>query len=139
MEQQKELQKILEQLETNSRKQLLHARLQTMFSIICAVCCGVLAVKLVQFIPQVESLITQAEALLKDLDTLTQELAKLDFAQMIGNINELVITSQSGVEEALVKLNEIDFETLNQAVKDLANVVKPMADFVSRLTRGGLL
>ena len=139
MNQQNELQQILERLEKNSRKQLLHARLQTLFCIVCGVCCAILLVNLLRFIPQLEDLITQVEILLRDLDTVTKELSKLDLSRMVENINDLVTTSQSGVEEALEKINEIDFETLNQAVKDLSNVVKPMADFVKKISLGGLL
>ena len=139
MEQQNELQRILERLEANSRKQLLHARLQTVFSLICVLCCGVLLIKLLQFIPQLESLVSQAEILLRDLDTVTKELSKLNLSQMVENINDLVTTSQSGVEEALQKINEIDFDTLNQAVKDLTNVVKTLSDFAKRFSLGGLL
>ena len=135
MNQQNELQLILERLEKNSRKQLHHARIQSLFSIVCALLCGLL----LQFIPQLEGLVTQAEILLQDLDTVTKELAKLDLSTMVENINGLVITSQSGVEEALGKINEIDFDTLNQAVKDLSNVVKPLADFAKKITLGGLL
>lgn len=139
MNQQNELQLILERLEKNSRKQLLHARIQTLFSIVCALFCGILLLKLLQFIPQLEDLIAQAEILLRDLDAVTKTLSQLDFSQMLENINSLVITSQSGVEEALQKINEIDFDTLNQAVKDLSNVVKPLADFAKKLSLGGLL
>ena len=139
MNQQNELQIILERLEKNSRRQLLHARLQTIFSIVCAVFCGILLLKLLQFIPQLEDLIAQAEILLRDLDTVTKSLSQLDLSQMIKNINDLVTTSQSGVEEALEKINEIDFDTLNQAVKDLSNVVKPLADFARKISLGGLL
>ena len=94
---------------------------------------------LLAFIPQVESLISQAEILLSDLDVVTKQLSKLDLSQMVENINALVTTSQSGVEEALGKINEIDFETLNQAVEDLSKVVKPLADFAKKLSLGGLL
>ncbi len=139
MNQQNELQIILERLEKNSRRQLLHARLQTIFSIVCAVFCGILLLKLLQFIPQLEDLIAQAEILLRDLDTVTKSLSQLDLSQMVENINDLVTTSQSGVEEALEKINEIDFDTLNQAVKDLSNVVKPLADFARKISLGGLL
>ena len=139
MEQQNELQNVLERLEANSRKQLLHARLQTVFSIICALCCGILLMKLLQFMPQLESLVGQAEVLLADLNVVTKELAKLDLSIMVENINSLVTTSQTGVEQALSKINDIDFDTLNQAVKDLSDVVKPMADFVKRISLGGLL
>ena len=139
MNQQNELQLFLERMEKNSRKQLLHARIQSLFSIICALLCGVLLLKVLQFIPQLESLIGQAEILLRDLDAVTRELAKLDLSTMVENINGLVTTSQSGVEEALGKIHEIDFDTLNQAVKDLSNVVKPLADFAKKITLGGLL
>ena len=139
MNQQNDLQIILERLEADSRKQLFHARLQTIFSIICAVFCGILLMELLQFIPKLESLISQAEVLLGDLDTVTKELSKLDLSHMVENINDLVTTSQSGVEEALDKINDIDFDTLNQAVKDLSNVVKPLADFVKKISLGGLL
>lgn len=139
MNQQNELQMILERLETNSRKQLLHARLQTLFTIVCALCCGILLMKLLAFIPKVESLISQAEVLLADLDIVTKQLSKLELSQMVENINGLVTTSQSGVEEALEKINEIDFETLNQAVEDLSKVVKPLAEFAKKLSLGGLL
>lgn len=138
MNQQNELQLILEKLEKNSRKQLLHARLQTLFSIVCVLFCGILLVKLLQFIPQLESLVSQADILLRDLDTVTKELSKLDLSQMVENINGLVTTSQSGVEEALSKINDIDFSTLNQAVKDLSDVVNPLADFVKKLSFGGI-
>ena len=103
MNQQNELQMILERLEVNSRKQLLHARLQTLFSIVCAIFCAILLMNLLAFIPQVESLISQAEILLSDLDVVTKQLSKLDLSQMVENINALVTTSQSGVEEALEK------------------------------------
>ena len=139
MNQQNELQIILERMERNSRKQLLHARLQTIFSIICAICCGILLMKLLEFIPKVENLIGQAEILLADLDVVTKQLSKLELSQMVENINGLVTTSQSGVEEALGKINEIDFKTLNQAVEDLSKVVKPLADFAKKLSLGGLL
>ena len=139
MNQQNELQSILERMEKYSRKQLLHARLQPVFSIVCALFCGILLLKLLQFIPQLESLVAQAEVLLRDLNAVTKELAKLDLSLMVENINDLVTTSQSGVEDALTKINDIDFSALNQAVKDLSDVVKPLADLIKRLSFGGLL
>lgn len=139
MEQDTRLYEVLEQLEKNSRKQLFASRLQCLFSIICAVCCAILLISVLRFLPQIETIIAHADAVLSNLDVVTQELAKLDLAQMLENINGLVSTSQAGVEDALSKINEIDFDTLNQAVKDLSNVVKPLADFVKRITLGGLL
>lgn len=139
MNQQSELQVILERLEANSRKQLLHARIQTIICIVGALLCCVMLLKLLPFLPMLESLISQADTLLGELNAVTKTLSQLDLSQMVENINSLVTTSQSGVEEALEKINEIDFSALNQAIKDLSDVVKPMADLVKRLSFGGLL
>ena len=139
MNQQSELQVVLERLEANSRKQLLHTRIQTVICIAAGLLCCMMLLKLLPFLPKLDSLISQADTLLSELNAVTRTLAELDLSEMVENINSLVTTSQSGVEEALEKINDIDFSALNQAVKDLSDVVKPMADFVKRLSFGGLL
>lgn len=139
MDNQSQLQLILERMEQNSRKQLLYSRIQCVFSVIAALCCMVLLAKILQFMPQLELLAEQLELVLTDLESITGELEKLDLTKMVDNINSLVTTSQSGVEEALKKINEIDIDALNQAVEDLAAVIQPLADFVKRISLGGLL
>lgn len=139
MDNQSQLQLILERMEQNSRKQLLYSRIQCFFSVIAALCCMVLLAKILQFMPQLELLAEQLELVLTDLESITGELEKLDLTKMVDNINSLVTTSQSGVEEALKKINEIDIDALNQAVEDLAAVIQPLADFVKRISLGGLL
>lgn len=139
MDNQSQLQLILERMEQNSRKQLLYSRIQCVFSVIAALCCMVLLAKILQFMPQIELLAEQLELVLTDLESITGELEKLDLTKMVDNINSLVTTSQSGVEEALKKINEIDIDALNQAVEDLAAVIQPLADFVKRISLGGLL
>ena len=45
-------------------------------------------------------------------------------------MDELVATSESGVNDALEKLNAIDIEKLNHAIQRLADVVSPFARFM---------
>lgn len=136
MENHAHLQKILERMEENSRKQLVYSRIQCIFSVISAVCCVALVATLLRFIPQLEDLAAQADLLMSDLQSVTAELKKLDLTDMIAGINDLVATSQNGVEEAIEKISEIDISKLNKAVSDLAAVVQPLADFVKRITGG---
>ena len=136
MENHAHLQKILERMEENSRKQLIYSRIQCIFSVISAVCCVTLVATLLRFIPQLEDLAAQADLLMGDLQSVTAELKKLDLTNMIAGINDLVSTSQTGVEEAIEKISEIDISKLNKAVSDLAAVVQPLADFVKRITGG---
>ena len=50
---------------------------------------------------------------------------------MINNVNRLVTSSQQDVEDALSKVNAIDFDSLNKAIKDLSDVIAPLAKFVN--------
>ena len=139
MDEERKLQAVLEKLEENSRKQLVWTRIQSIFSIITGVCCVAALVQILRVLPQLEQLILHTDVVLSNLEAITQQLTALDLSEMVANINELVATSQTGVEEALQKINEINFEALNQAVEDLAAVVQPLADFVKRISLGGLL
>ena len=137
MENQKEIQTLLEKMEANSRKQVFYSRIQFFCTLALTVCCVFLLVRIRQFLPQLELLAAQAEQVLTNLELITAELKKLDMVEMIENINDLVTTSQEGVSQALDTMKEINFDTLNQAIEDLAAVVQPMADFVKRFNLGG--
>lgn len=137
MENHQEYRTLLEKMEENSRKQLFYSRIQFFCTLALTVCCVLLLVRIRQFLPQMELLALQAEQVLTNLEAVTGELQKLDMVETVENINALVTTSQDGVEEALGTLKEIDLDTLNQAIEDLAAVVEPMADFVKRFNLGG--
>lgn len=137
MEHQEQIQKILEKMEENSRRQLFYSRIQFICTLALTACCVLLFVKIRQFLPQLELLAAEADQVLKNLEVITGELQKLDMVTMVENINSLVTTSQTGVEEALGTIKEIKFDALNQAIEDLAAVVQPMADFIKRFNIGG--
>ena len=115
----------------NSRKQLHHSRIQTFFCIVAAVCCMLLMLNVRSVMPQVTALAEQADQVLANLEAVTEELTKLDLASVLDNINSLVTTSQTGVEEAMDQILQIDVKTLNQAIKDLSDIVKPLADLAN--------
>ena len=150
MENSHELQTILQQLEQNSRKQARYARWQCIFSLLAALCCGGLLMVVLTLLPQVNQVVEQAgvaaaqageiarqakgladqaEAVLTNLETVTQDLAGADLAGMVENVDDLVVSSQDGVAQALEKINTMDIEALNKAIGNLSAVVEPMAKF----------
>lgn len=137
MENQEQIQKLLEKMEANSRRQLFYSRIQFFITLALTLCCVLLLVRIRQFLPQIELLAVQAEQVLTNLEAVTGELQKLDLVEMVENINALVNTSREGVEEALNTIKEIRFDSLNQAIEDLSAVIQPMADFVKRFNLGG--
>ena len=76
---------------------------------------------------QVKGMTGQAEIILDNMETVTQELADADLTGMVENVNDLTEESQTVVADAMEKLDTIDIATLNKAIKDLAAVVEPLA------------
>ena len=127
---------LLEKMENTNRTQVLYARLQFVFTALSAMCCIVLLVFGLKVLPQLQEAAVQAETVLTNLETVTTELAASDLSSMVenvdalvGNVDGLVSASQSGVEQAIEKMNAIDFEALNDAIKDLSAVIEPIAKF----------
>ena len=141
-----ENQEMLNQL----RKQTQYARLQCLFSVIAAVCCVVLLLSVWSFMPalrdtasqaqslasQAGELVTVAEDVLADLQTVSKGLAEADLPGMVQDVDKLVSVSQSAVQDAAEKLESIDMQTLNQAIADLADVVEPLAKFFNSFSFG---
>lgn len=142
MEMNPEMQVYLEKLEKSNRQQVRSARLQCFFSFLAAVCCLLLLLTVAKIVPDIKELsgeisgiALQAESVLTNLETVTQELAAADLEGLVTDVNGLVSTSQTGVEQALDKLNAMDMDALNKAIEDLSKVVEPLAKFAGMFGR----
>lgn len=92
------------------------------FSVAAAISCVGLFVLIWTLMPEVRNLTRQMETVLANLELVTTQLAGMDLGVMVQNVDELVVTTREG-------LGAIDFQMLNQAIEDLADVVEPLAKF----------
>ena len=129
MEEKKELQEWMDRLEELNHQQAKYAKLQCLFTLVAAVCCVSLFVLVYIKLPAMQEVVVTMEMVLENLKTVTNQLADVDLETMVKNVDDLVVTSQAGVEQAMDQLSAIDFKTLNQAIKDLSDVVAPLAKF----------
>ncbi len=53
--------------------------------------------------------------------------------EALDNINELVSANTDSVTEALDNINKVDFDQLNTAIKNLSDVIEPLANFFNKL------
>ena len=144
-----ELTRIAAELERSTKQQLKMAKLQCILSAGAAVCCGLVLIAAISLVPRflslvetTETLAARANTVLADLETVTSDLAEADLEEMVGNVNGLVDQSREGVavakegvELAVDKINAIDIDTLNQAIKDFSDVVEPLAKFFNIFDR----
>ena len=140
MDQNQQMLEALEQLNKTNRRQLRYTQLLCVFT--CLSAAAFIAVffvirQLLPLLPQVNELIGQMQGVLGSLQQVTDELASqlttVDLASMVENVDELVVTGQQSLEQTMEKLNTMDFEKLNQAIRDLASVIEPVANFFNRL------
>lgn len=143
MDQDQKMLQLLERLESANRKQVLYARLQFIFTVVAAISCVVLLLIGMKVLPRLQEAAVQAETVLQNLETVTTELAKSDISGMVENVDSLVTSvdglvssSQAGVEQTLEKIKAIDFDALNDAIKDLSDVIDPIAKFFKKYKIG---
>ena len=136
MENNEKMMELLERMEKANRKQVAYARLQFLFAAVAAICCAVLLFFGLKILPQLQEAAVQAETVLSNLESVTTELAQADLSGMVENVDVLVTnvdglvgTSQTAVEQTMTKINSVDFEALNDAIEDLSAVIEPIANF----------
>ena len=136
---------ILNEIKQDNIKEVKYAKRQSRFAIITSVAamavCFLLAAALLYIVPQVTLLIDQAnyimaetnelmgeaDVVMKNMETVTDELAHADLTGMLDNVNTLVISSEAQLEEAMSKIDSMDIESLNKAIRDLGTIVNPLA------------
>ena len=138
MEMNNEMYATLEKLEKSNRQQVRAARVQCFFSFLAAVCCLLLLLTVAKLVPDIKELsgeisgiAQQAESVLTNLETVTDELAKADLEGLVTDVDALVSTSQKSLEGAMEKLESVDMEKLNRAIEDPAKVIEPLAKLSS--------
>ena len=90
-----------------------------------AVACVVSAV----VVPKALRTLERVGETLDGVDSLveTAETALTTANAAADNANRLVADNADAVAEAMEKFNSVDFDSLNRAIKDLADVVAPLA------------
>ena len=148
MDNNQQMQTILTTMEQHNRKQLLWTKLLCLLCALLVICSLVVMVTIASTAAQltelaapiqtlttsiqdlivpIQDLATQAQAVLTDLGTAANALTLVDFSAMASQVETLAADSQAAVTEAMIKLDAIDIDTLNKAIKDLAAIVDPLA------------
>ncbi len=75
----------------------------------------------------INSVAVKAEESLAKVDSMTE-----DISGSAKGFDRLMDDNAQQLTEAVTKISEIDFDGLNQAIKDLQDAIGPMANFMNR-------
>ena len=135
MEENKETLELLRKIERSSRIQIYSGYVRTGLMLVCAVCMAVLVVMVFRLMPQINEILAQAQhafnqvgTVLDYLEQTSYQLSQVDMQGMVSNVDGLVTTGQQSLQATMEKLNSIDFDALNKAIKDLSAVTQSLAN-----------
>lgn len=133
---------LLEQISHDTARQNEQLKHQLRMTRLVALFCACLAIAAVficaSLLPHITSVLTQANTVLVELET-TAKTVNETIPSTMQDVNALIAQSRMGIDTALVsvqtalgKINDIDIESLNQAIEDLAGIVRPLSSLLGR-------
>lgn len=120
------------------KKMLFYARIRTAVVLVVAILlilCGILIVpKAIGTINQANQIMEQATETISLANTAIESVTTMSqsITDMGTNMDTFITDNGESVEAVMTKLEEIDFEGLNTAIKDLGDVVEPLAKFFGK-------
>ncbi len=136
MEERDRLERMMEQLIETEEERKKYARKQFYMLAVMAACTT--AVFLLAFftyvslVPKFKSSAAEIETAAKELHVISRQLSEADLAGLVKHVDQMAVTGEEGVKEALEKIESIDIDELNHAIKSLSDVVSPLAKLMGR-------
>lgn len=139
-ERQKDVIGLLEELTEQNRLQTESLKKQLFVTRIlaaagCVLAAAVIAVFLV-IVPPMLQIVSQAQDTLADASqTLQTAEETMTDIQTLFDEEGLVWQSSEALSQATEKLNRMDIDSLNSAIRDLGAVIEPLAEFFGKFKR----
>lgn len=131
-------QELLRELVKNSEKQLFYSRMAAFTAVIAvillAVCMMIVVPPVIKTVNRANDIMVQASETIELADTAIESVTEMSqsITDMGNNMDAFITENSESVQEIMKKFDEIDFEGLNGAIKDLGDVVEPLANFFGK-------
>lgn len=129
---------LLKVLVRNSEKQLFYSRIAAATAVAAAavlvICLIIIVPLVVKTVNQANSIMAQASETIELADTAIESVTQMSqsVTTMGNNMDTFITENAESVEQIMKKMDQIDFEGLNSAIKDLGDVVEPLANFFGK-------
>lgn len=85
-------------------------------------------------IADLSSVVDKMVIISDDLVGISSQLTETNWRELVKNIDEMAITAQKSLEQTAAAVDELDIESLNEAIADLKTVIEPLANLMGRLS-----
>ncbi|MBR6950620.1 MAG: hypothetical protein IKH56_02680 [Oscillospiraceae bacterium] len=74
------------------------------------------------------------ESVGKNLETISNDLSAVDWIGLTDDIGKMATEAENSLQIAQKAITDLDIETLNEAITELRDVIRPLANFVNRFS-----
>lgn len=126
---------LMTELVNNSRKQLFYARIRTFAALMGAAAVIFFLISmapgLLKTVNQANEVMAQASETIVLANTAIESITEMSSAitDMGENMDTFITENAESVAKVMEKIEAVDFEGLNKAIKDLGTVIEPLAKF----------
>jgi len=123
-----------------AKEQRRTSRYTKLIGVSCVGICVAVCISLAVIVPKVLSTLSNVNKTVDSAYTVEENASNMIVSAqesldgidvMIENVDSVVVDNTESVTEALAKLNDVDFDTLNQSIQDLHSVIEPLAKMFS--------
>ncbi len=125
---------LMEKLVKNSEKQLFYSRIAAFAALAAAAALAMTIPSVMRTVDRANEVMAQASGTIHLADDAIRSVTDMSNAMkdMGTNMDALISENAESIEEVMKKVEAIDFEGLNSAIKDLGDTVEPFAKFFNK-------
>lgn len=129
---------LMEKLVKNSEKQLFYSRIAAFAALAAAaalgICLAMMMPSVMRTVDRANEVMAQVSVTIHLADDAMRSVTDMSNAMkdMGTNMDTLISENAESIEEVMKKVEAIDFEGLNSAIKDLGDTVEPFAKFFNK-------
>ncbi len=135
------------------KKQLLWSKATTILLAVMTVLLIILLIVFGTFTHHLDSLVKQADAIAqqleataeqledvdwegvgKNLETISNDLSAVDWLKLTDDIGNMAVEAENSLRIAQKAIDDLNIETLNEAITELRDVIRPLANLVNRFS-----
>lgn len=120
------------------KKQLFYERVRTLATLVIAVgmfiCIVTVLPVILTTVQRANDIMLQASETIVLADAAIESITEMSatITEMGDNMDAFITENSESIADVMKKVEAVDFETLNKAIKDLSDVVEPFANFFGR-------
>ncbi len=132
------LAELLRQQKTSAKSGRILVGILAVIAVVAILAAALLVPRAIRTLNEAQELIEEGQTALAGVEEMVGGIEEItgnvdglvtDVSGLVSGVNGIVTENTEAVTEAIGKINDIDFESLNKSIQDLSDILEPLANF----------